>query len=433
MFEALDMTSGASRQLLLDSRMMTAAAEIDACYGKLRAFHDALSGGMAFDPLRHTLSGLKDIRGTISRIQGGLDDVGLFEIKELCLLTISAARALDSAGIEAVELPELHDPLDILDPEKQRIASFYVYDSYSEELQQMRSRLKKEREDSEELLQEIFSLEDRIRHQLSSRLREYSGILLEALHGLAEVDILISKAMQIRAMGLCFPQISADGQTVYEDMFHPQVREEVESRGGRFQPVSIGFGKEPVTIIGANMGGKTVVLRMLTLNQQLFQFGFGIAARSAVIDIKEGVSLFLAEEASREGLSSFAAEVVRINGVIASARNGEHTLALIDEPARTTNPVEGSALVAALIDVLSGTAANLVLTTHYDLKNAAGRRLKVRGMSQGHMDYRLEEVAGGKVPLEALNVARQLGADEQWVERASELLDKERNEICKVK
>ena len=42
-------------------------------------------------------------------------------------------------------------------------------------------------------------------------------------------------------------------------------------------------------ITGANMGGKTVVLKTLTLCQYLFQYGFGIPAQSADIAVKDEV------------------------------------------------------------------------------------------------------------------------------------------------
>jgi dsDNA-specific endonuclease/ATPase MutS2 len=98
-------------------------------------------------------------------------------------------------------------------------------------------------------------------------------------------------------------------------------------------------------------------------------------------------------------------------------------LALIDEPARTTNPTEGTALVTALLKVLTGSGVSLVMTTHYDIEPGEARCLRVKGFENGEMDYRLVEVQDGEVPHEALNIAQSLGIDSEWIGIARNLLE----------
>ena len=228
----------------------------------------------------------------------------------------------------------------------------------------------------------------------------------------------LAKAMQMRQMGLDFPVMSTDGTSRYEAMFHPQVKAALESRGKAFQPVDIAFGGHPTLITGANMGGKTVVLKTLTLCQLLFQFGFGIPAASAQIAVKDEIHFCIGDEQSVEkGLSSFAAEMKNIDAVIKASRENKKLLALIDEPARTTNPTEGAALVTALLQVLAGRDMNLVMTTHYDIEPGDARCLRVKGFENGAMDYQLVEVQDGEVPHEALNIAQSLGIDSEWIKR----------------
>ena len=171
------------------------------------------------------------------------------------------------------------------------------------------------------------------------------------------------------------------------------------------------------------MGGKTVVLKTLTLCQYLFQFGFGIPAGEATIALKDEIYFCIGDEQSVEkGLSSFAAEMKNIDAVIKASREGRKILALIDEPARTTNPVEGTALVSALLSVLAGDNVSLIMTTHYDIEPGEARCLRVRGFDQGVMNYELVEVLDGEVPHEALNIAQSLGIDPQWLNKARALL-----------
>jgi dsDNA-specific endonuclease/ATPase MutS2 len=164
-------------------------------------------------------------------------------------------------------------------------------------------------------------------------------------------------------------------------------------------------------------------LKTLTLCQLLFQFGFGIPAAAARIAVKDEIYFCIGDEQSVEkGLSSFAAEMKNIDAVIKASRMNKRILALIDEPARTTNPTEGAALVSALLKVLSGKDMSLVMTTHYDIASSEARRLRVKGFENGEMDYQLVEVQDGEVPHEALNIAQSLGIDSEWINMARSLL-----------
>ena len=173
------------------------------------------------------------------------------------------------------------------------------------------------------------------------------------------------------------------------------------------------------------MGGKTVVLKTLTLCQYLFQFGFGIPASEACIAIKDEIMFCIGDEQSIEkGLSSFAAEMKNIDAVIKASREDRRLLALIDEPARTTNPTEGTALVQALLKVLATKQMSLVMTTHYDIEPGSAYCLRVKGFDNGLMNYSLVEVNGGDVPHEALNIAQSLGIDPEWIDLARHELEK---------
>ena len=430
MVDALELRSGASRQALLDSVMMYSREEIVEYYSKLAEFQETFfsEGGNkhALNSLHAELSSLKDAGGSISRLLNGaiLEDTDFFELKVLALLGETVTRLLSEAGITSVRIPEMVEAIRILDPEGNRVPSFHVYDAYSEKLAALRKKIKSEH-DSQDLVLESLVLEAEVRVQLSDELRLYAGDFAGTLQALTLTDILLAKVHQVNTMGLIFPVISETGMTRYTNMFHPATNAMLQRQGKQFQPVDIMFDRVPTVIIGANMGGKTVVLKMLALNQYLFQFGFGIPAAMAEIDVKEDIRLLIGEEQGAErGLSSFGAEVVGINEIIMLARKEKRCLMLIDEPARTTNPVEGTALVEALIGVLGGTGSDTVITSHYDLKDITARRLKVAGLRGGVMDYSLVETSSSEVPHEALTIASSLGADESWIKSAEDILKK---------
>ena len=129
------------------------------------------------------------------------------------------------------------------------------------------------------------------------------------------------------------------------------------------------------------------------------------------------------DQSVEKGLSSFAAEMQNIDAVIKASRENKRLLALIDEPARTTNPTEGTALVTALLTVLAGKDMSLVMTTHYDIEPGDARCLRVKGFENGEMNYQLVEVQDGEAPHEALNIAQSLGIDSEWITIARSLLE----------
>lgn len=425
MYDTLDIMSPCGRKMLLSGEMMTSKRELDFHYRRLNEIYDKDCTRIA-----NKLMCIKDIHNTLSRLESGavLDDIELFEVKYLAIVSGEIKELLEQQNILAVGLPVLQKVVGLLDPDNLNIPSFYVYDSYSEELREVRKQMRLLQGNGEELpddkrarlavlLQRNADLELEIRKDLSGRLMDYAGNLQLALRNLSFLDILIAKASQMKKLGLCFPVVVEGGETFYNGMFNPAVKEALTARGKEFMPVDIAVEKDPVTIIGANMGGKTVVLKSLALNQLLAQFGFGVAAHDCCVSLVDEVALCIGDDQSIEkGISSFAAEMLAINNVVLKIREGVNLLALVDEPARTTNPVEGTALVEGLLDVITDVKGGFVLTTHYNITNDKVKRYRVRGLRGGAMDYTLEETHSGDVPHEAVAIAESLGIDAQWIE-----------------
>ena len=452
MFDELQLQSACGRSRLLNTPMLQTREEVEKTYKTLERcfrilyFNPSPQVSSSLAALKHRLMCLRDITGTLDRLQRDvvLDDVDLFEIKYVGLLAGHVREGVKALSLEGVEIPDMEKVVSILDPERMRIESFYVYDIYSKELGRIRADIKKLQGLSPdlsvtsdrllELIEKERLLERDIRENLSHLLKNHIAEIRQAIDAMGDLDILLAKCLQMKVMGLCIPEVSDDSRTVYKGMFHPYVVHLYESQasmGGKkkqFQPVDLSFSLESVTIIGANMGGKSVVLKMTALNQLLFQFGFGVAAESAKIDIKEDIRVCIGDDQDlSSGLSSFAGEVKAIDNVLKGMRTGSRMLALIDEPARTTNPIEGTALVRALLDILKDKKISVLMTTHYNVPGDFFRRLKVKGLSAGKMDYSLIETVEGEIPHEAINVARSLNIDPVWLDEAEKILSEEDN------
>lgn len=432
LIESLPLMSGYSRYALLDRDLMDSEANILEAYLHTDSFYNLLienpDNKSSLEMVLSKLQELKGIHGTIEKLfnRGILDDIELFEIKRLALISEDIADLLRKSAIKYLIPPSLKEVIEILDPDGLRISSFYIYSSYSERLASIRTRVsgKIDEGEREMLLRESFEIENEIRRGLSADLIPYADLLKGSLDILVELDITIAKGVLMKEMGLNIPDLSSDGTSSFVGMFHPQVKALLEERGGEFQSIDISIGNNPTIIIGANMGGKTVVLKTLAFCQYAFRIGVPIPVKSAKIAIKSDIFLLMGDGQSLEsGFSSFASEIKRVDSFLARVRKGENILALIDEPARSTNPIEGSALVTALIRILERGAVSSVITTHYNIEVRGCNRLKVTGLENGKMNYSLSEAPSGIVPHEALEVAKMLEIDGEWIDEADKILN----------
>ena len=326
-----------------------------------------------------------------------------------------------------------------------RIPHFYVYDAYSPELAALRAKMKTLKMDEkteervlDQLQFEHTELEDRIREKLSEQIHPYKKEINEALVNTATLDILLAKAQQTIDMQLCKPEISTS-TTRYIKIFNPQVKEVLWQEGKKFQAIDIDIEQGACLITGANMAGKSVILKTVALAQTLFQFGFYVPAEQAEIALVDEVLLCIGDEQSElSGLSSYASEMLRVNAIVQDVKAGKNALILIDELARTTNPTEGKAIVNAMLDFLTDKGARSLITSHYSGIKARCKKMRVKGFVKEHVqgqltinninefiDYSLIEDTHDSVPQEAMRIARILGVDEELLDKAEEFLDDE--------
>jgi len=420
MFDELGLQSGYARKVLLDREMMVDTGQIEEAYASLRTYFDlVVTDRRRVEDMRFRLQGLRDISNTLTSLAEGavLDEIEFFEVKHLAMLaeTLMEAEHLDTV-------------IGILDPDGLKIGTFYLYDSYSIELRNLRVAVENDPDDAE-LQEQLANEEERLKKQISDKLRPYAKELLQILQELAELDISLAMAVQMHVEELVIP--TSGDATEIKGMFHPGVRAALKSRGREFQRVDFAFKRGvPATVIGANMGGKTVALKTLCMLQYLYQFGFALPVEAALMTPFDDIRFCIGDEQDEKtGLSSFAAEMQRIDRALAVVEQGDRVLLLVDEPARTTNPVEGTALVSALLQRLAEKPnLALVMTTHYTVEHA-GECWRVQGLLPGSkgkkMDYRLVRTTSHEVPHEALNIARELGIDARWIELADTIMKKQ--------
>ena len=445
--EELDLKSPMGKRFLLDTEMFYSETELNIEYGLLaQLIQSVKTNEKTISDIQNKLSHLKEIRGSVDNLKSNLvlDDVELFEIKSFAMNCQGILNLQKELKQVVIQLPNLSSLIEILDPQNSGIPSFYIYDDYSLELAEARKKLKIGKSangDSEEKLEDLFckaqEIESKVREEICTKIRSFASDLAVAIKKLAHLDLLIAKAMQAVQLNLVQPQLTKV-DTSYKGMFNPFIKNELEKQKKQYQAIDIELQKSVCLITGANMAGKTVVLKTLALCQYLCQFGFYVPATSAQISLVDRIMLSVGDEQSElNGLSSFASEMMNVSKMVEESKKHSNVLILVDELARTTNPVEGLAIVNAVADIFYQNNIRSVITTHYSGLNSYFRKLRVKGLDKdlgdktitqkninSYMDYSLVEDNTGEVPHEALRIASLLGINNEIVEGAQNQLNK---------
>lgn len=430
-YEQLQLVSNLGRNRLLNLPFCTDRQLLESEFERLSSTIALLENEAYKTKITHIrthLHQVNDIHPTLAALQGGavLDDIQLFEIKKTALLTRKIADDLAAIGCTFLPLENTDPVFVLLDPEHTNIPHFHIYAAYDPELSKWRERiqLSNSASEAEEFRFQAQKVEDRVRTRLSEQLRPHCASIAHNLETLAHLDLLMAKARLALDWKACRPSIS--DRTDLQRLSNPEIASALKDKGRVFQPIDIRFGNETILVTGANMAGKSVLLKTISLAQHLFQFGFYIPAESASMCIVDDILSSIGDGQSEiSGLSSFAVEILTINQIIREGRNGRKVLALVDELARTTNPEEGKRIVSNFVQLTQKLGITALVTTHYSGITGNCRRLRVKGLQlkdnqiinasniSDYMDYTLVETDVDEVPMEAFTVARLLGVDEE--------------------
>lgn len=380
-------------------------AELDNIEKIFKHFDDCREG---INELRHTMSMTNNIIKSIGKTATEvLDDVELFEIKCFLLQCEKIKKLFDQLNrtlcLLGIEFSDTTRALDIVDPEKTRIASFYISDSCSARLRELRA--KKARIEQQisvtpkqsagslisqhtEIAKQEESEELNVRVTLSKALAPFSGLMRKNAEQIAAVDIFIAKAALAQKFGAVKPTLSDEKQITVKDMFNPFLSEKLAERGEKFTPVSISCPSGVTIVTGANMGGKSVAVKTLALNVMLMQLGFFVFAEYLSAPLFEFFSLSVSEaENANTGLSAFGGEIVRLNDTYQKAKKA-FGLIVIDEFAKGTNVTEGQAIFCAVVEALNSKNSVSIMTTHYDdVSKKANRHYQVAGLKNFDENY----------------------------------------------
>ena len=480
------------------------------------------SNGRLVEQIQELFMEVKEVSHSITRAANQtLAVVEIYEIKSL-LLGMRRLLQLTKKGDELL-VPEeyiLEDTtalLDVLDPRRDRINTFYIYDEFSEKLKELRGKkrefevaIRKEQkarreeirkaygvnltpkfdvvvaktsadfekikaiEDLEIVDQDYMSVtfqlkanevvyglmremdevhaaleeeETEVCRMLSEKISEHAEVLLENCEKMGALDVALGKAVYAVKHECTKPEIADEHVIQITEGRNLQVEDILKKKGKPYCPVSIELADGVTCITGANMGGKTISLKLTGQVAILTQYGFFVPAKKAKVGLSNYMQILVGDSQSLErGLSTFGSEMEELKEIL--DHSVDRTLLLIDEIASGTNPVEGLALTKALVDYLIEKPYISLITTHFETvtEKEGVVNMQVKGLADAdftllnreiqyakrserinriskYMDYRLYKVEKqGEVPKDALNIAKMLGISSEIIEGAKKYI-----------
>lgn len=286
-----------------------------------------------------------------------------------------------------------------------------------------------------------------IRKYLSKEIGKKSKALYKNISSIGKIDFILGKASFGLEIDGIKPHIIKEHSITIVEGRHPKVEESLKKIGLAYTPISLELKEGVTCITGANMGGKTVSLKLVGLLTSMAQHGLLVPAKEMTLGLSNFIKASIGDfQSTDKGLSTFGGEIKLIQEAIEISEN--KGLILIDELASGTNPEEGYAISRAVVKYLLDKNSITLLTTHYDNIGNMDKvvHLQVIGLSHMEleelklelkkiqpekinlinrlMDYRLRTVDKTKpVPKDALNIARIMGLDPKIIHRAEKSLE----------
>ncbi len=473
----------------------------------------------SFIELRNKFKDIKNLENTFKRLEDDktLTVTEFFEIKCFIYTIIDSIKILDKLKLDLEEkyiLYRTEELENLLDPDGYEIKSFYIYDTYSKELSNIRNNIKelsmkkqlkykkmleevkndyslkilrngdltvdkdntllieaiknddrfyyksetfmnitfivKANEDLDEIskkLEELKLLEEKeteeIRKKLSKEMKKQLDYLINMNNRIGYLDLLIAKSYFSLGFKGSKPVLTDDKKIKIIDGRHIIVEESLKKNDGKYIPVSVDLTNGVSLITGANMGGKTVSLKMVGLLTYIAQLGLFVPAKKFEFKPVDFIMTSIGDyQDIKQGLSTFGAEVEAIKEAI--ILNDKYGLLLIDELASGTNPKEGFALSKAIIDYFKTGNGITIISTHFDgLVDKDIKHFQVKGLKEidensdfknmeKYMDYNLIEVSTFKeVPKDAINISKLMGLNKSIIKSAENYLNKGSEKIGK--
>ncbi len=272
-----------------------------------------------------------------------------------------------------------------------------------------------EREEVERLLRELTSL-----------LAHEADAIRDTVGALTVIDAIYARARFGLDVGGIVPELSPERRLKLRQARHPLLVRKQKTAGGReVAPNDIELTRDQRALIlsGPNAGGKTVVLKIVGLFSLMTQAGLPVtAAEGTELPCFGSVFADIGDEQSIEDdLSTFSSHAGHIAQILGKA--DADSLVLLDELGSGTDPGEGAALGAAVLEDLVRRGCMTLITTHHNMLKVFGEQSS--GAVNAAMEFDLQTlkptyrlIPGRPGRSYGLDVAARIGVPDDVIRNA---------------
>ena len=276
---------------------------------------------------------------------------------------------------------------------------------------------------------EVQREENAVYARLTGLFADVLPSLLACADAVAVADVRAAVAQLAEELGLVFPRVVDEPVLELRAARHPLLSLDLGKEKVVPSDLGLSFGRAMV-ISGPNAGGKTVALKSMGLAALMIRAGMPVACgHASTVGLFDLVLTDVGDDQSlRKNLSTFSAHVSNLSAILADTSKG--ALVLLDELCGGTDPREGEALAAGVLDSLCARGGAVAATTHYEgLKALALADARFENASVGFdletMTPTFALAVGVPGSSSALAVARQYGLPSTVLERAQRFLSRE--------
>ena len=266
---------------------------------------------------------------------------------------------------------------------------------------------------------------ERILAELSAECAQFKDDITQDYDLLILLDVIFARAKLAYRMRACAPRIVERGLYLRKAR-HPLL----DPDRAVANDLMLGEDFDTLVITGPNTGGKTVTIKTIGLLTLMAQCGLHIpVSDDSRVKVFRRVLADVGDEQSiAQSLSTFSSHMVNIVGILGEA-DGE-TLILFDELGAGTDPIEGAALAAAIIESAREMGALVAATTHYaELKVYA---MTTPGVENASCEFNVDSLAptyrlliGIPGKSNAFAISERLGLPKSIIQKAAARIDAE--------
>ncbi|WP_285008817.1 MutS-related protein [Pedobacter faecalis] len=168
-------------------------------------------------------------------------------------------------------------------------------------------------------------------HLMRHVLRKEIELLFDEV---CRLDVYIAVAQVSHAKGFSFAEALPKEKNEYRSsaLRHPMLEKAVAN------PLSFKESSNLLFLTGANMAGKSTLMKAFGISVYLAHMGFPVAAEDMVFSVKDGIySSVNVPDNIQLGLSHFYAEVLRVKHVAQEVASGKNLVVIFDELFKGTN------------------------------------------------------------------------------------------------